>query len=99
MMQRWLSLWNWEIFQTIRLTHRSPAKKKRRAALSYQAAGEAKLALFQGPRYHVFGNHDTDQASKAEVQVSLINTGIPADQTYYSFDAGSVQCEDCSRRA
>lgn len=67
-----------------------PADKKRMAALSFQDAGEEKLALFRGPRYHVFGNHDTDQASKDDVQARLINTGIPAGQTYYSFTRGNV---------
>ena len=67
-----------------------PADKKRLAALSFLEAGEAKLALFKGPRYHVFGNHDTDQASKEDVQTKLINTGIPAGQTYYSFNKGNV---------
>ncbi len=66
------------------------ADKKRLAALSFQEAGEAKMALFIGPRYHVFGNHDTDQASKDDVQARLINTGIPAGQTYYSFNKGNV---------
>ena len=66
------------------------AQAKLAAAQGYQKAAEAKLALYQGPRYHVFGNHDTDQASKSQVQASLSNTGIPAGQTYYSFDSGSV---------
>ena len=66
------------------------AEKKRLAALSYQEMGEAKMALFKGPRYHVFGNHDTDQASKEDVQTKLINTGIPAGQTYYSFNKANV---------
>lgn len=66
------------------------ADKKRAAALAFLEAGEAKLALFKGPRYHVFGNHDTDQASKADVQAILVNTSIPAGQTYYSFTKSNV---------
>lgn len=67
-----------------------PADKKRAAAISYLEAAEAKLALFKGSRYHVFGNHDTDQLSKADVQAILANSSIPAGQTYYSFTKSNV---------
>ncbi len=67
-----------------------PTDRKRQLAQSFQQMGEEKMALFKGPRYHVFGNHDTDQISKQDVQATLVNTGIPAGQTYYSFNKGSV---------
>lgn len=41
---------------------------------------------FQGPRYHVLGNHDMDSLSKDQFQAEIENTGIPMDQTFYSFD-------------
>jgi len=67
-----------------------PADRKRQLAQAFQKTGEEKMALFNGPRYHVFGNHDTDQISKQDVQATLVNTGIPAGQTYYSFTKGAV---------
>jgi hypothetical protein len=66
------------------------ASKRREAALGFLKAAEAKLALFKGPRYHVFGNHDTDQLSKADVQSVLGNSGIAAGKTWYSYDAGGA---------
>ena len=45
---------------------------------------------FEGPRYHVFGNHDNDMLNKDEFNALCPNTGIPADRTYYSFEAKGV---------
>jgi len=53
-------------------------------------SAEAKLALYHGPRYHVFGNHDTDQASKDDFLSKVTNTGISPAATYYSFDKGGA---------
>ncbi|WP_157288211.1 metallophosphoesterase family protein [Uliginosibacterium gangwonense] len=64
--------------------------KRRTVALGFVDAAEAKLAQFKGPRYHVFGNHDTDQLSKADYLAHVSNTGIPAGATYYSFNHGGV---------
>lgn len=63
---------------------------RRRAALGFLEAGEARLALFRGPRYHVFGNHDTDFLTKEEVQGRLVNPGPAAGRTFFSFDQGGV---------
>ena len=68
------------------------ADKRAEAALSYLKTAESKLALFTGPRYHVFGNHDTDQLSKNQVQSVLVNTGIPAGKTWYSFNQNGIHC-------
>lgn len=69
----------------------SPEKRKA-AALGFVEAAETKLALFKGPRYHVFGNHDTDQLSKQDFAGKTQNTGIvlPEGQFHYSFDKGGV---------
>jgi alkaline phosphatase len=66
----------------------SPEKKKA-ASLGYAEAAEAKLALFKGPRYHVFGNHDTDNANKEDFLTKVTNTGV-GTATYYSFNSGGV---------
>ena len=67
-----------------------PYEQRRSAAIRFVESAEAKLSLFSGPRYHVFGNHDTDQMSKADYQARITNTGVPAGATYYSFDHGGV---------
>ncbi len=43
-------------------------------------------AQFNGPRYHVLGNHDMDSISKPQFMSVVENTGIDKDATYYSFD-------------
>jgi predicted phosphodiesterase len=51
---------------------------------------ELEYARFNGPRYHVLGNHDMDSISKADFQSIIENTEIDPDQTWYSFDRNSV---------
>lgn len=68
------------------------AEKRSYAALSFLKDAEAKLSLFNGPRYHVFGNHDTDQLSKNQVLSVLKSTGIPSDKSWYSFDQNGIHC-------
>jgi alkaline phosphatase len=69
-----------------------PQDKKSAAALAFLKNAESKFALFNGPRYHVFGNHDTDQLSKEQVLSVLANTGIAAGKSWYSFDQAGVHC-------
>lgn len=52
----------------------------------YLREAESVFAKFKGPRYHVFGNHDLDDLSKAEFQAVTSNFGIPANQSYYWFE-------------
>lgn len=59
-----------------------PDKNK---TLKYLRDIEAVFSQFNGPRYHVLGNHDVDSLSKEEFQKEIINTGIPNHRTYYSF--------------
>jgi alkaline phosphatase len=68
------------------------ADKRSAAALAFLKNAETKLAIFKGPRYHVFGNHDTDQLSKDQVQSVLTNSGIAAGKTWYSFDDKGIHC-------
>ena len=53
---------------------------------------EAELAGFDGPRYHVLGNHDVDSISKQQFLAAVENTGISTEHSYYSFDGGGVRC-------
>ncbi len=69
-----------------------PYDKRKAAALGFLEAAESRLAAFKGPRYHVVGNHDTDQLSKEDVASKVMNGGAPAGRgkSYYSFDRGGV---------
>jgi len=52
---------------------------------------EAVFSKFNGPRYHVFGNHDNDMLNKDEFAAICPNPGIPPEQTYYSFEQNGVK--------
>ena len=67
-----------------------PYDQRKSAAAAFADAAEAKFSQFKGPRYHVFGNHDTDQMSKQDYLKHVTNTGIPAEATYYSFNQSGV---------
>lgn len=47
---------------------------------------------FYGPQYHVLGNHEFDNVERSYLLMSLDNTGIPAGETYYSFDRNGIHC-------
>jgi len=50
---------------------------------------EGELQKFNGPLYHVLGNHDVDKLSKAQFLSRIKNTGFTKPQAHYSFDMGS----------
>ena len=54
--------------------------------ISYLQAIEKSFQKFNGPTYHVIGNHDVDSISKEQYLKNITNTGISAPGTYYSFD-------------
>lgn len=66
--------------------------KRRSLAFGFTETAEAGFAQFKGARYHVFGNHDTDQLSKDDYYTKVANPDLklPAGQFYYSFDKGGV---------
>ena len=47
---------------------------------------------FDGPAYHVLGNHDFDNLKREAFLSGVTNTGIEKGRTYYSYDAGGVHC-------
>lgn len=59
--------------------------------LSYLVTIERELQRFGGPVYHVLGNHDMDNLSKAQVMSHVGNTGIPAGRGYYAFSHGGLR--------
>lgn len=66
-----------------------PAEEKK--TLAYLKTIEAEFARFNGPRYHVLGNHDQDSISKKDFLENVVNAGIPADKSYYSFVSNGIQ--------
>jgi predicted phosphodiesterase len=64
-----------------------PAEQK---TLSYLRAAENVFCKFDGPTYHVLGNHDQDSISKAQFLTNIKNTGIGSGRSYYSFDSNGV---------
>jgi predicted phosphodiesterase len=53
---------------------------------------EAVLQQFNGPTYHVLGNHDMDSISKQQFLTRVENTGIDAGRSYYAFDVNGLHC-------
>lgn len=54
--------------------------------LRYLTDIEAVFQQFNGPVYHVLGNHDMDSLSKEQFLSHVVNTGIPPTQSYFSFN-------------
>ena len=54
--------------------------------LKYLTDVETVFHQFNGPTYHVLGNHDMDGITKTQFLERVENTGIPKDKNYYSFD-------------
>jgi hypothetical protein len=58
--------------------------------ISYLRAIERSFQNFNGPTYHVLGNHDMDSIPKSQFMENVSNTNIPSGSTYYSFDCNGV---------
>ena len=53
---------------------------------------ETLFTSFDGPAYHVLGNHDFDNLKRNDFLSGIINTGIEKGKTYYSYDAQGIHC-------
>jgi predicted phosphodiesterase len=58
--------------------------------LSYLQAVENVLKQFNGPTYHVLGNHDLDSISKVQFLKRVDNTHMDSNRSYYSFDSNGL---------
>jgi predicted phosphodiesterase len=58
--------------------------------ITYLRSIESVFQKFNGPTYHVLGNHDMDSISKNQFQNNVENTGIDSSKSYYSFDFNGV---------
>jgi len=63
-----------------------------RETLSYLQGIETVFQRFNGPTYHVLGNHDMDSISKAQCLARMENTNVDAGRSYYSFDVKGLHC-------
>lgn len=57
----------------------------RETTLKYLEDIEGAFSMFQGPRYHVFGNHDFDCLTVEDLAPRMLNDGRPMDIGHYSF--------------
>jgi len=62
----------------------NPAVEQR--TISYLQAVERIFQQFNGPTYHVLGNHDEDSISKKQFLIHVENTNVSSGRSYYSFD-------------
>ena len=60
------------------------------STLKYLDAIEKVYGQFNGPRYHVLGNHDVDSISKEQFLARVENTGIAKGSKHYSFDLKGI---------
>ncbi|MBW8036459.1 MAG: hypothetical protein FVQ79_12750 [Planctomycetes bacterium] len=58
--------------------------------ISHLQTIEKLFQRFNGPTYHVLGNHDMDSISKAQFLSNVKNTNISRDRSYYSFDLNGL---------
>lgn len=61
-----------------------------KAALGHLDTIERVYRKYDGPRYHVLGNHDMDKISKQQFLSRVENTGIKKAASYYSFDSNGI---------
>ena len=65
--------------------------KDKMATLVHLSAIESSFAAFQGPRYHVFGNHDFDCLTQDEFASRLENNGELMTSGHYCFDVKGIR--------
>ncbi len=63
-----------------------------RETLAYLEQIEAVFQRFDGPTYHVLGNHDVDSISKTQFLARATNTRIDPNRSYYSFEVRGLHC-------
>ena len=63
----------------------------RAETLGFLDAIEAEFARFNGPRYHVLGNHDMDSISKEDFLSHTENHGEAKGKGHYSFIVGGIK--------
>lgn len=67
--------------------NKPPVEQK---TITYLWAIEEVFQRFNGPTYHVLGNHDMDSISKEQFLTNVENTNIDRGNSYYFFDFNGV---------
>jgi len=65
-------------------------KGDQQQTIEYLKTIESIYQKFQGPKYHVLGNHDVDCITKEQFMANIKNTDIKDGLSYYSFDKNGV---------
>ena len=68
------------------------SEPERKNTLKYLDTIEAVLQTFNGPVYHVLGNHDMDSISKEDFLNHTSNHKDADKKTYYSFTCNGIKC-------
>lgn len=68
------------------------AKGTPELTLRYLDSIEQRLRRFDGPLYHVLGNHDMDCITKEEFLAHTTNEGRTTGRSYYSFSVNGYRC-------
>jgi len=68
---------------------RPPVEEK---TLSYLEDVERVFQRFDGPTYHVLGNHDLDSISKKQFLARIKNANTDSNRSFYSFDLNALHC-------
>lgn len=63
----------------------------REGTIAYLQTVEAEFRRFNGPRYHVAGNHDFDKITYGDFVSNITNHGDANGRMYYSFVSGGVK--------
>ena len=63
----------------------------REGTLNFLKTIENEYRTFNGPRYHIAGNHDFDKISYSDYLVNTPNYGPANGKSYYSFTFGGVK--------
>lgn len=69
-----------------------PANENAEQTLRFLTDIEREYKRFDGPSYHVLGNHDMDCISKEEFLKHTTNVGSTTGKSYYSFTANGYRC-------
>ncbi|NDV59225.1 metallophosphoesterase [Bacteroides sp. 519] len=67
------------------------SEPQREATITYLDEIEKVYQTFQGPRYHVLGNHDMDSISKEDFLNHTTNHGSANKKTYYSYTVNGIK--------
>lgn len=65
--------------------------RSREESLKYLDEIESVFAGFEGPRYHVLGNHDHDNLTKEEFLSHVANEGQAEAKAYYAFSCAGIK--------